>query len=105
MALWISALLVVTGFGLGLGIRRRDQVRRRELMARQRRVEQPNSFYSAPGVRRLTALERWGGIPVERLHPVNRDEVSRLLRLVESAGPDVLSSRERQFLDTLATPQ
>jgi hypothetical protein len=101
MALWISTLLFVTGFGLGLRIRHRGLARRRELIARQRRVEQPNSFYAAPGVRRLMALERWGSIPFEQLHSVNRDEVSRLLRLVESAGPDVLSSRERQFLDTM----
>jgi hypothetical protein len=101
MPLWISTLLVLAGFSLGLRVRLRALRRRRDVLARQRRVEQPNSYYSAPGVRRLVALERWGGIPLGPLHPLNREEVTRLLRLVETAGPDVLSSRERRFLDNL----
>lgn len=100
MALWISALLFVTTAGVGLGVQRRAQRRRRE--GHQRRVEEPNSFYNAPGVQLLADLERWGGIDPEWLHPLNRDEVRRLLRRARGAGSQVLSPKERQFLDNMA---
>jgi hypothetical protein len=100
MVAWISALLFVTG--LGLGLRVRHVVRRRRLITQQRRVEEPNSHYSAPGVRRLVDLERWSGIQLDKLHPINRDEVQRLLRLVRGAGSEALAPRERQFLDNMA---
>jgi hypothetical protein len=100
MVVWISAVLFVTGVGVGLRIRLR--MRRRALLAQERRVEEPNSYYSAPGVRRLVDLERWGRIPLEQLHPLNRDEVRRLLRLARAAGSDALAPRERQFLDNMA---
>jgi hypothetical protein len=99
MVPWISALLFMTGLGLGLRIRQR--VRRQRLVARQRRVEQPNSHYSAPGVRQLVDLERWGRIPVDHLHPLNRDEVRRLLRLARAAGSEALAPKERRFLDNM----
>jgi hypothetical protein len=99
MVTWISALLLATGLGVGLGIRHR--LRRHELRARHRRVEQPNSHYAAPGVQRLIDRERWARIPLEQLHPLNRDEVHRVLRLVDGVGPDVLSDRERRFLDNM----
>jgi hypothetical protein len=100
MAFRISALLFVSGLGAGLRLRARR--RRRALLVRRRVVERPNSFYSAPGVRRLVDLERWGRIPVEQLHPLNRDEVRRLLRRVRADGPGALAPRERRFLDGLA---
>lgn len=100
MVLWISALLFVTGVGVGLRVRLR--LRHKRLVARQRRVEQPNSYYSAPGVRRLVDLERWGRIQLDQLHPLNRDEVRRLLRLARGAGSDALAPKERQFLDNMA---
>lgn len=77
--------------------------RRREARIRKRRrVEQPNSYYSAPGVQWQVARHRWAGIDVERLHPVNRQEVTRLLELVLTVGPSALAPRDRAFLDTLA---
>lgn len=100
MVLWISALLIVTGLGVCLRLQLRERRRRR--IARQRRVEQPNSYYSAPGVRRLADLERWSGIRLGQLHPLNRDEVRRLLRLARGAGADILAPKERQFLDNMA---
>jgi len=100
MPLWISALLFVTSLGLGFGLRLRQRLRR-QLVARQRRVEEPNSYYSAPGVRRLVDLERWGRIPIEQLHPLNRDEVRRLLRLARGTGSDALAPKERRFLDNM----
>lgn len=99
MAAWIAALMFLTGVAAGLGIRR--QMRLRQLRAKQRRIEQPNSYYSAPSVRRLVNLERWTRIPLDRLHPLNRDEAKRLLRLARAAGPDALSRAERQFLDNM----
>lgn len=103
MLLWISVLLVVTGVSAGLRVRLR--MLRRNRIARQRRIEQPNSYYSAPGVRRLMDLERWDRIPLDQLHPLNRDEVRRLLRLARGAGPDALAPKERRFLDNLAPPR
>jgi hypothetical protein len=100
MALWLSALVFVTTLGVGLRARLRAVRRRR--VANQRRIEQPNSFYSAPGVLLLADLERWGGIQLEWLHPLNRDEVRRLLRRARDAGSDVLSPTERRFLDNMA---
>jgi len=96
-------LLFVTGIGLGLHIRHR--VRRQRLITEGRRVEQPNSHYQAPGVRRLVDLERWGRIELDQLHPLNRDEVRRLLRLARGAGSDALAPKERQFLDNMARPR
>ena len=100
MILWISALLLVTGVGVALRVWLR--ARHRRLIARRRRVEQPNSYYSAPGVRRLVDLERWGRIQLDQLHPVNREEVLRLLQLVRGTGSDALDPKERQFLDNMA---
>lgn len=100
MVIWISALLLVAAVSGGLSIRQRTRQRARR--AHQRCVEQPNSFYSAPGVRRLMDLERWGRIPIEQLHAVNRDEVRRLLRVAQAAGSDALSPSERRFLDNMA---
>jgi hypothetical protein len=102
MVLWISALLFAAGMGVGL--RARWAARRRAL-TRPRRVEEPNSHYSAPEVRRLTALERWRGIPLAGLHPVNQDEVRRLLDRVRLEGPDALAPREQRFLDNLVPRQ
>jgi len=99
MTTWIAALMFLTGVCAGLGIRR--QIRLRRLQAKQRRVEQPNSYYSAPSVRRLVNLERWTRIPLDRLHPLNREEAERLLRLARAAGPDALTRTEQQFLDNM----
>jgi hypothetical protein len=99
MVLWISALLLAAG--LGVSLRARTEARRRRDVIARRRVEEPNSHYSAPEVRRLDALERWRAIPLDQLHPVNRDEARRLLMMVRAAGPDALAPRERQLLDNL----
>ncbi len=97
MTFWISALLFVTGLGASLRTRRK----RRAARAGQRQVEQPNSFFSPPAVRRLVDLERWERIPLEGLHPVNRDEANRLLQQARVTGSDTLSIKERQFLDRM----
>lgn len=96
---WISAVVVATTVWVGLGVRR--WLERRQ-PAPARVVEQPNSFYSAPGVRQQVDQERWGRIRLDELHPVNRDEVARLIRLAETDGADTLSPSERRFMDNLA---
>jgi rhomboid family protein len=49
-----------------------------------------------------TALSRWRGISVDRLHQLNREEVQRLLAKAESGGTGSLSTAERDFLDRMA---
>lgn len=94
-------VLIAGGVGLRLWLRR---LRERRIAAR-RRVEAPNSHYSSLGVRQQEDRERWGRIDFERLHPLNQDEVSRLLEIVEVDGVGVLSPRERLFLDNMALPR
>lgn len=99
MSIWTAIALVVIGVGFGLAAGNRLWRRRRRDGGRT--VELPNSHYVAPGVRRQVDRERWDAIRLEELHPVNREEVSRLLALVAAAGPQALSPRERQFLETM----
>lgn len=56
---------------------------------------------SAPSVRAGDA-ERWARIRREDLHPVNRDELDRVLAKVRDKGPGSLSSDERAFLNRFA---
>jgi membrane associated rhomboid family serine protease len=44
-------------------------------------------------------VNRWNQIPLDQLHPVNRQEVERLLHLVAEQGPGALSLEERALLD------
>jgi hypothetical protein len=93
--------LIAGGVGLRVWLR---QLRERRVAAR-RRVEAPNSHYSSVGVRQQEDRERWGHIEVQRLHPINRDEVDRLLAIVDADGVSILSSKERLFLDNMALPR
>lgn len=99
MALWISvfAFLLLGSAALRLWYR---AWRKRRIAAR-RRVELPNSHYASKLVRHQIDRQRWGDLNVSRLHPVNREEVERLLGMVDALGPDSLSPRERLFLDHL----
>lgn len=77
---------------------------RRIRIARRRRVEKPNSYYVSQGVQNQLDRHRWEGIRKLRLHPVNREEVDRLLGLVDAVGVHALTPGERQFLDNMARP-
>ena len=99
MSGWIIPFLV--GIALGLALR----LWHRSGRAPARRVELPNSAYSAPGVRHQEDRDRWGSIDVHRLHPLNRDEVQRLLDVVDREGIHALSSKERGFLDNMTLPR
>jgi len=43
--------------------------------------------------------ERWKKIPLDRLHPVNREEVERVLAKLDTSGAASLTADERAFLD------
>jgi hypothetical protein len=75
----------------------------RQRRRRQRRVvEAPNSHHTWQKVRERELCERWRNIALDRMHPINRDEVVRLLDIVQVGGPDALRPRERTFLDYMA---
>ena len=46
----------------------------------------------------VSRLEGWRSIDLAKVHPVNRDEVSRLIERVKSQGIGSLSGQERVFL-------
>ena len=100
---WIIPFLV--GIAMGVALRTWHHASQNRHAQARRRVELPNSAYSAPGVRNQEDRDRWGRIEVHRLHPVNRDEVQRLLDLVDREGTHVLSSGERVFLDNMTLPR
>jgi len=82
-----------------VALRRLIRVRAR---ARRRIVEQPNSHYTSPLVRNGEIRHRWQNIDLDRIHEVNRGEVSRLLAKVEASGVESLRETERVFLDQVA---
>ncbi|HEX6994491.1 MAG TPA: rhomboid family intramembrane serine protease [Gammaproteobacteria bacterium] len=59
---------------------------------------------AAPSFPRATRsdIERWRSIPRESLHPVNREELDRIMRKVEEHGPQSLDVREREYLERLS---
>jgi hypothetical protein len=79
--------------------------RRRRRAAAMRRVEAPNSHYSSRGVRERDDRERWEGIDLGQMHPINRDEVRRLLALADVNGVGALSAKERAFLENMTRPR
>ena len=97
----VSGVLVgMTGVALLLASRKK-----RRLAMAARRVEAPNSHYSSRGVREREDRERWGRIDLSRLHPLNRDEVRRLLAVVDVDGAAALSTKDRIFLDNMTRPR
>jgi len=98
MDLWIVVpIAVLAGLAARAGYRRW----RANRIAARRRVEEPNSHYTSQLVRDQRDRERWRQVDLERLHPINREEVERLLNVVEASGPEVLSPRDRVFLETM----
>jgi membrane associated rhomboid family serine protease len=50
-------------------------------------------------------VRRVDTIDLSRVHPVNRDEVNRILDKIRVSGPDSLSNEERTFLSHFAGPK
>lgn len=99
MSYLLPALVLTTMGGVVLRLWYRSWRRRRQESAR--RVEAPNSHYSSQGVRNQVDRERWGDIRMGSLHPINQDEVVRLLEVVDDEGIKALSGKERLFLDNM----
>lgn len=59
---------------------------------------------AAPGFARVSAadLERWRSIPRDSLHPVNREELDKIMRKIDEHGPQSLDSKEREYLERLS---
>jgi membrane associated rhomboid family serine protease len=74
---------------------------------RERRVRKwresavPSALERISGQLRQDA-ERWKTIPLERLHPINREEAERVLKKLEISGHASLSADERAFLDRMS---
>ena len=49
-------------------------------------------------------LKRWSTIPRDKLHPLNREEVERLFRKIETSGVKSLTLEERASLDRFSAP-
>jgi hypothetical protein len=99
MVFWIGAFFLgaVGAFGIRLWYRR-FRARR---VAEKRIVEKPNSFYSSALVKNQVDRERWGGLDLGKLHPINREEVERLLAVADVQGLDSLSAKDRLFLENM----
>lgn len=74
---------------------------------RQARSWQRGSATATSTIQRLTAqiradTERWRAIRLEELHPINREEVERVLLKLEAYGVSSLTPDERAFLDRMS---
>ena len=103
MSLWLPSVFVVVAGGVGLRFWYRSWHQRK--VASRRRREAPNSHYSSAGVRSQEDRERWGGIGLEGLHPLNQEEVVRLLRVADADGVGSLGPKDRLFLDNMTVPR
>lgn len=93
-------LIVVVAFAAAIATFARLLAARRR--AAQRVLEQPNSHYTSHLVVQRETRLKWHDIDCERLHEINREEVERLLAVIDGAGVDSLRPRERVFLDRMA---
>ncbi len=99
MPIWITALAFAVLGALGSRIWYRRWKRAR--IAARRVLEKPNSHYSSAIVKNQVDRERWDSVNLDLIHPVNREEVERLLAVADVQGPDALSNRERLFLENM----
>lgn len=71
---------------------------------RKGRVKEKSSLSrpSRPSGKEVDLMTRWRGIPKERLHEVNREELEKLLAKIADQGVKTLTKAERDFLDRIA---
>jgi hypothetical protein len=100
METWIPAVAAFVATSVALRLWYKGWRTRR--IEKRRRVEAPNSQYSSQGVRNHEDRERWGRIDLAALHPLNRDEVRRLLAVVDGEGIRALTPKDRLFLDNMS---
>lgn len=60
---------------------------------------------STPAPRDPGVVDRWRSIDPANLHPVNREELAKILAKLDALGPGSLSSDDRAFLDRFAPPR
>lgn len=75
---------------------------RKHVRGKKRVVEAPNSAFASELVRHRERADRWRDIEIARLHPLNRREVERLMKIVSASGVTALSERDLVFLDHLS---
>jgi hypothetical protein len=97
--------IAITTVVSSLALRRWYNERRRRRIVEQRQEEASKAHSAAALLREREDRKRWGDIDVDGLHPLNRDEVRRLLLVAESDGVSSLSSRDRLFLDNMTLPR
>ncbi len=68
------------------------------------RKRQIGSIVKPPSVKVASEkdLRRWSAIRRDGLHPVNRDELDRLMGIIKKSGAGALMQREVDFLDRLS---
>lgn len=74
---------------------------------RRRREQGPIGPAAAAALERISGqmrqdIERWRQIPLETLHPINREEVERVLQKLDATGIGSLTPDERAFLDRMS---
>lgn len=90
-------MLLVSFAGLQVWMRSVSELRNARLHALKQDLSER--------ARQNAERERWESIDLERLHPLNREEVLRLLALVDADGTGALTPSERLFLDNMALPR
>lgn len=68
----------------------------------QRRVTPSPTTIQRLTIQTRQDTERWRAISLEQLHPINREEVERVLRKLEVHGVSSLTQDERAFLDRMS---
>jgi hypothetical protein len=66
-----------------------------------RAVVEAQAAHAARHVLELESRERWRALDTDGLHPLNRQEVVRLLARLDDASGRALSRQERDFLDRM----
>ena len=87
--------IVITMLLSSFALRMWQRHRERRRIAGHRRVEASTSPYAARVVRNREDRERWDGVDLRGLHPLNGDQVLRLLTVTDVDGVKALSSCDR----------